>query len=88
LTTTDVFPISLLHRGIKITLQPPRGLRNNLLRIYQSQDAKTFDESPFEYKKLLFGLSYFHSVVIGRCQYGQLGWSVPYEFSGVDLAVS
>ena len=31
---SDVFPVSLLQRGIKMTFEPPRGIRNNLLRVY------------------------------------------------------
>jgi dynein heavy chain len=31
---SNVFPVSLLQRGIKLTFEPPRGIRNNLLRVY------------------------------------------------------
>lgn len=33
---SDVFPPSILMRGIKMTYEPPRGLKNNLLRNYGS----------------------------------------------------
>jgi len=37
---------------------------------------------------LLFGLAFFHSIVVARRRYGTLGWSAPYEFTDSDLTVS
>jgi len=33
---SEVFPSSILMRGIKMTYEPPRGLKNNLLRSFSS----------------------------------------------------
>lgn len=33
---SEVFPPSILMKGIKMTFEPPRGLKNNLTRIYNS----------------------------------------------------
>ncbi|EGR32288.1 hypothetical protein IMG5_089580 [Ichthyophthirius multifiliis] len=87
---SDVFPSSILMKGIKITFEPPSGLKNNLLRSFQQQDFRKFEEcvKVHEWKKLFFGLAFFHAVIIERRKYGPLGWNIPYEFTSADFAIS
>jgi len=40
---SNVFPVTLLMKGIKMTYEPPRGLKNNMLRNFSSIDAKSFE---------------------------------------------
>lgn len=73
-----------------MTYEPPRGLRNNMMRSFIQVDAKKFDDCKkvSEWKKLFFGLSFFHALCLERRKYGPLGWNIPYEFTSADLAIS
>jgi dynein heavy chain len=38
------FPVSTLQNSVKMTLEPPTGLRLNILRTYEALDVKDFED--------------------------------------------
>jgi dynein heavy chain len=87
--SNDYFPVSILQNSIKITVEPPKGLKNNLLKTYDKLENKDLDDcvKKEEFKALIFGLSFFHAIVQDRRKYGPIGWNVKYDFTNEDWIV-
>ena len=87
---TDYFPVSVLQNGLKMTTEPPRGIKANLKSAYaEISDEQINDSSkPGIWKKLLFALSFFHATVQERRKFGSLGFNIKYEFNTSDLDTS
>lgn len=55
---SNLFPVSILQNGVKVTNEPPKGLKKNLYGSYLGMDVEEFEScaKPGAYKKLLFSL--------------------------------
>ena len=86
---TVEFPLGLLHRGMRITCEPPSGFHDALLAIMAGLGDETLEEvkTPF-WKPMLVSLVCMHVLSQERKRFGPIGWVVGYEFSGMDLLSS
>ena len=84
------FPVSVLQNSVKLTTEPPRGMKANLKRSWAnlSQDFIESANKPPQWRKLLFSFSFFHAVIQERRKFGPLGWNIRYEFNDSDLDTS
>ncbi|KAF4721560.1 hypothetical protein FOZ63_008574, partial [Perkinsus olseni] len=86
---TPKFPIALLQKCMKMTTEPPRGLKANMARllINLSEDQFTRCTQANEYRKLLFSLVWFHAILLERKKFKNLGWNVAYDFNDSDFDI-
>merc|ERR1719359_823421 len=87
---TSRFPIGLLQMMIKVTLEPPAGLKAGLYRTYTTMvSQELIDKIDHEkWRILVYVQAFLHSVVQERRKFGPIGWCVPYEFNTSDLDAS
>lgn len=85
---TDVFPIGILQRSLKVVTEPPNGLKLNLRSTYFKVRASALDSCPHPlFKSLIYVLAFFHAVVQERRKYGKIGWNINYDFNESDFNV-
>jgi len=78
-------PIGILERSIKLTCEPPQGLKQNIKRAFAGYNKEDFEFKDPKVKSILFGLCHFHSVLIERIKFGPKGWNKRYPFNTGDL---
>ncbi|CBZ51588.1 hypothetical protein NCLIV_013820 [Neospora caninum Liverpool] len=97
------FPVSVLKNSLKVTVEPPSGIRATLKRSimnYTREDLDLFGRAPEgvsesesgrkadAWTRIRFALQFFHAVVQGRRTFGSLGWNVGHYFTESDLDAS
>ncbi|KAM9542404.1 LOW QUALITY PROTEIN: dynein axonemal heavy chain 1-like [Guaruba guarouba] len=82
------FPVSILQNSFKMTMEPPCGVKANLLKSYTSFSDDFLNSCPrvTEIKSLLLSLCFFHENILERRKFG-LGFNIPYEFTDGDLCI-
>jgi len=82
------FPVPILQGSVKLTNEPPRGMRANMLRTFDLQLSDNLLDSsqkPDEFRKLICALTFFHGILQERRKFGPLGWNITYGFNDSDM---
>nr|XP_034190797.1 dynein heavy chain 6, axonemal [Osmia lignaria] len=80
------FPVSVLQNSVKVTNEPPKGLKANIKRALYDLDDQFFEEHHLKehWRKIIFGVCFFHAIIQERKKFGPLGWNILYEFNDSD----
>lgn len=80
------FPISVLQNSVKVTNEPPKGLKATLVRAFADMERDFFGQHALQaqWRAMVFGLCMFHGVILERRKFGPLGWNITYEFTESD----
>jgi dynein heavy chain len=83
------FPVAVLQNSSKMTVEPPRGIKANLLEAFDAFDDSYLTQCSKEgpYKRLLFSLCLFHGIILERRKFGSLGFNIRYPYNKSDLAI-
>uniref|UniRef100_A0A5F8HIF6 Dynein axonemal heavy chain 6 n=1 Tax=Monodelphis domestica TaxID=13616 RepID=A0A5F8HIF6_MONDO len=83
---STTFPVTVLQNSVKVTNEPPKGLRANIRRAFTEMMPSFFEENILgrEWRKIIFGICFFHAIIQERKKFGPLGWNICYEFNDSD----
>ena len=90
---SEDFPIGLLQMSIKLTNEPPVGIKAGLVRSFAVGSGLMTQElldsfRRSDWKNVVFAATFLHSLVQERKKFGAIGFSVPYTFNNGDLSSS
>ena len=84
------FPLGLLQKALKVTNEPPKGIKAGLQKTFSSLVNPEFLEriDHPNWRTLVYACCFLHSLVQERRKFGSLGWCFPYDFNYSDLEAS
>ncbi|KJP87668.1 hypothetical protein AK88_02696 [Plasmodium fragile] len=82
---TKLLPEKLLKKCFRINNEKSFSLKDNIKCSLEKFQNKEYDD---KLKNVIFGLSYYHSLLLGRFLYGKIGFSQSYSFNYNDLEIS
>eukprot|EP01033_Poteriospumella_lacustris_P003465 gene3469-2562_t len=83
-------PEGLLQSCVTVSNEPPSDLKANMNRAWASFSQGRIDSCEgrtSSFQACLFGLSFFHALMLGRRRFGFQGWSRAYGFNMGDLRI-
>ncbi|XP_060043693.1 dynein axonemal heavy chain 6 [Erinaceus europaeus] len=83
---SNTFPVTVLQNSVKVTNEPPKGLRANIRRAFNEMTPSFFEENILgkKWRQIIFGICFFHAIIQERKKFGPLGWNICYEFNDSD----
>nr|KAF6446457.1 dynein axonemal heavy chain 6 [Rousettus aegyptiacus] len=83
---SNTFPVTVLQNSVKVTNEPPKGLRANIRRAFTEMMPSFFEENILgrKWRQIIFGICFFHAIIQERKKFGPLGWNICYEFNDSD----
>ena len=78
-------PIGLLEKSIKLTNEPPQGVKLNIKKAFTFFSKEDIEDKDPKVKTILFALCFFHTVMLERRKFGPKGWNMKYPFNMGDL---
>ena len=99
---SPAFPVAILQNGVKMTNEPPAGIRANVLGKYRLMTENLTEPGgmpydigdeyctkPKAWRKLVFGVCFNHALFQERIKFGPLGWNIlNYGWNDADLEIS
>ena len=84
---SDKFPVPILQNGIKITNEPPKGMKANLTRTFLDISEEDYGSSnkPEAFQQLLYTVAFFNALILERRKFGAVGWNIRYMWMNSDL---
>ena len=84
-----LMPEGIMQNAIKVANEPPTDVKSLYRNAYGLFSQETIDKSSKKtvFKPMLFALSFFHSLCLGRRKFGMQGFSRPYAWNNGDLTV-
>jgi len=93
--SNENFSRYLLQESVKITKDPPKGIKSNLMQLYSNMNSTKNERNFFaactkqeEWQKLFMGLCFFHALIRERRRFGPIGWNIYYDFNDSDFKIS
>ncbi|KMZ99610.1 hypothetical protein PVNG_06278 [Plasmodium vivax North Korean] len=82
---TKLLPEKLLKKCFRINNEKSFSLKDNIKCSLEKFQSGEYDD---KLRNVIFGLSYYHSLLLGRFLYGKIGFSQSYSFNDNDLEIS
>ena len=89
LPTFMLIPEGIMQSAIKVANEPPTDVQSNVRLSWAMFSQADFDKStkPLAHRPMLFALTFFHALVLGRRKFSTMGFSRSYAFNSGDLLV-